>query len=66
MNATPKETERRVLVRVTPSGAWIVHDEFEHRGGRFRNRESALSFIKREFGLRPCIVLQPPLRQRAA
>lgn len=44
---------RRALidVRIAPSGAWVVRDEHDHRGGRFRNRQSAMRFIRREFGV---------------
>jgi hypothetical protein len=55
-------TIRRVYVRVTPSGAWVIHDEFEHRGGRFRDAETATRFIHREFGANTRIVFQPPLQ----
>jgi len=39
-----------VNVRVAPSGAWVIHDERDHCGGRFRNREAAIRYIRRQFG----------------
>ena len=66
MSFIPKRAARRVMVRVTPSGAWIVSDERERRGGRFRDRETALRFIHREFGLEAQLVMCSPVFRQAA
>lgn len=66
MSVIAKSAEIHVLVRVTPSGAWIVHDEIERRGGRFRDRHAALRFIRREFGLRTRVIMQATLPRQAA
>jgi hypothetical protein len=47
---TNKRTVRHVIVRIAPSGAWLIRDDQDHRGGRFCNREAAIRFIRREFG----------------
>ncbi len=56
----------RVFVRIAPSGAWIIADERERRGGRFRDRESALRFIHREFGHDVELVMWLPVLKQAA
>jgi hypothetical protein len=66
MSVMPKAVARRVFVRVAPSGAWIISDEYERRGGRFRSRECALQFIRREFGTKARLVFVPPMLKQAA
>jgi hypothetical protein len=48
-----------VRILIAPSGAWLVRDDLDHRGGRFRNRASALRFIRREFGFDARLHYQP-------
>ena len=48
--ATRRSSVARISVQIVPSGAWIVYDEGDTRGGRFRDRDTALRYIRREFG----------------
>lgn len=56
-----QQPRARAHLRECPSGAWIVHDEADRRGGRFADRRSALKFAKREFGANTHIIAHPPL-----
>ena len=44
-----------------PSGAWIVQDEMDSRGGLFTDRQAALKFVRHEFGLTTEIVMAAPV-----
>jgi hypothetical protein len=59
-------SSRRVFVRVAPSGAWIISDERDRRGGRFRDRAAAMRFIRREFGQEVELVPWMPRFKHAA
>ncbi len=52
-------TVRHVIVRIAPSGAWLIRDEQDHRGGRFYNRHAALQFIRMEFGCHAVLTFAP-------
>lgn len=41
----------RAQLRQGPAGTWIVQDREDRRGGLFRDRTSALKFMRREFGV---------------
>jgi hypothetical protein len=66
MTFNKQHLQRRVFVRVAPSGAWIIFDERDHRGGRFRDREAAMRFIRREFGPEVELVMWTPSTELAA
>ena len=39
-----------IVLEAAASGAWVVHDDHALNGGAFRDRETAVKFIRREFG----------------
>ncbi len=57
----PTQPGARAHLRECPSGAWIVHDDANRRGGRFADRRSAVKFVRREFGANSQIIAQKPL-----
>lgn len=46
------QAEGSALLLRSPSGIWIVQDEANSRGGYFRDRASALAFIRSELGVK--------------
>ena len=44
----PSRFEGRVQLREGPFGTWIVQDHAQRRGGFFRDRDSAINFIRNE------------------
>lgn len=67
MTVIPFEKPVLVFVQVAPSGAWVIRDAAERRGGRFVSGDAAMAFIKREFGIHTVLVFRPwPMRERAA
>ena len=54
--------QRSSTVYIFPakSGAWIVRDEDDRKGGMFTTRKAATRFIKREFGKTTSIINANP------
>lgn len=58
----------RALLRLreTPTGAWVVHEEGDRRGGCFFTYAAALKYIRAEFGQDAVILTICRLRKVAA
>lgn len=53
-------------LRETRTGAWVVHDENNRRGGCFFTHEAALKYIRTEFGPDAQIITIRVPRKKAA
>jgi hypothetical protein len=59
MEMTMNLNKLTVHVREVRNGVWIAHDEFDRKGGCFRNRAAALQFVDDEFGKDAATVIHP-------
>jgi hypothetical protein len=61
-----RRASARLHLRETRSGAWIVRDEGNRRGGSFFTLAAALKFIRTEFGAGAQIIAKYMMHKEAA